>query len=332
VIPAPNRFFVWPADAASPVEFDPGEDAVVSGAGDLRYFYGLARELDRRLTNRAVTFLLTWHVHRFDDRFRDAVVILVGDERHRTPSYAPAVRAVFKTGGTRPNPLPATLRLAPSVAWRVLLRDARNAAGDGRRNGARRPGATSAFELPLGYYGLQESECLPFAQRSIDVFFAGSIEPGGRLTVRPRLAARRQMLAGLESARRRLPDLRVDCTRSGPFANPQQMLSPGAYSARLMQARIALCPRGNFDETFRLVEAAKAGCVAIAERLPERWYNRDSPAVQIDRWSSLPEVITELIADGRALEERSDRMRRWWDECLSERAVADFMARTLDVD
>jgi hypothetical protein len=108
------------------------------------------------------------------------------------------------------------------------------------------------------------------------------------------------------------------------------MLSASAYTARLMQAKIALCPRGNFDETFRLVEAAKAGCVAIVERLPKRWYNRDSPAVQLDRWSSLPEVLDELLADGQGLARRSDQMRAWWTQSLSERAAADFIAGVLD--
>jgi hypothetical protein len=327
---APNRFFVWPANAPAAVEFSPQQKACEPAAGDLRYFYELALELDRKLGDRGVTFALTWHIDAFDDRWRGGVVILIGDEKYQTPAYAGAVRAVFKTGGTRRNPISDTLRLAPSIAWRELLRELRNAIEARRRHGLRGPERMAMFEVPLGYFGLVDCPPVPFAERPTDVFFAGSVEPGRSFTVRPRLAARRQMLAALAIAQRRCPGLRVDCTRSGPFANPQDMLSASTYTARLMQAKIALCPRGNFDETFRLVEAAKAGCVAIVERLPKRWYNRDSPAVQLDRWSSLPEVLEELLADGQGLARRSDQMRAWWTENLSERAGADFIAGVLD--
>jgi hypothetical protein len=323
---ASNRFFRWPAEAAAPVEFDPASRAADGETTDLRFFHGLALELSRAFPDGGVTFLLTWHLDAFDERFRDAVVVLIGDEKYQVPDYAPAVRAVFKTGGTTRNPLRSTLRLPPAIAWRVLLRDARNALLARRRRSAGRPGM---FEVPMGSFGLTDTPFVPFAERSVDVFFAGSIEPTSGFTLRPRLAARRQMLEGLELTRRRLPRLRVDCTRSGPFANPGDMLGPAAYSARLMQAKIALCPRGNFDETFRLVEAAKSGCVAIVEQLPERWYNHDSPAIAIERWSALPEVVESLLADPEALAQRGDQMRRWWNECLSETAVADFIVRTL---
>jgi hypothetical protein len=163
----------------------------------------------------------------------------------------------------------------------------------------------------------------------MDIFFAGSLESESRFTVRPRLAARRQMTAGLEAARRLLPDLRVDYTTSGPFGNPERMLDPEAYSSRLMQAKIALCPRGNIEETFRLAEAAKSGCVAITGQLPARWYYRDAPLIQVDDWRSLPRVVDAALSDEEGLEERSQQMRRWWESSLSEAAVAGYIASSL---
>jgi hypothetical protein len=288
---------VWPADAPEAEEFAPGRvlgDAV--DATDRRYFFGLARELDRLAPERGTTFLLTWHVDAFDDSFAGAVVLLVGDEKYQIPSYADKVSAIFKTGGTRRNPLAQTLRTHPSIAWRLLLREARNTAEQARNTAPqvrrqrtlRRTAPAPMHEVPIGYFNLGEVPHVPFEQREVDVFFAGSVESDRGFTVRPRLLARRQMSAALERARARRPRLRVDYTNSGPFANPNGMLDPESYTRRLMAARIALCPRGNIDETFRLVEAARCGCIAISEPLPRRWYNRDSPVVEIDRWDALP--------------------------------------------
>jgi hypothetical protein len=318
-----NRFYIWTLDAPAAREFEPHENH-----SELRYFYGLAREIDKAVGDHGITFLLTWHLDAFEERFRDAVVILIGDERHQLPSYAGAVRAIFKTGGTKRNPLRSTVSLPPAVAWRVALRELRD--GAIRRRRARGVSAPPpVFELPMGYFGLTEVPYLPFAERQVDVFFAGSIESERGFTLRPRLVARRQMAAALETARDRLPGLSVDYTNAGPFANPDEMLDAETYSARLMRARIVLCPRGNFDETFRLCEAAKFGCVAVAERLPERWYHHGTPAIQIDSWGELPGTLATLTADASALAERAAQMREWWTECLSEAAAAQHLAKNL---
>jgi hypothetical protein len=333
-----NRFFIWTRDAADPRELSDlriqelRPDAILheSGHTDVRYYIRLAHELDAVFPDQGITFLITWHLDRFEDRFRDAVVILVGDEMHQTPSYAGQVQAIFKTGGARPNPTRHTVRLAPSVAWRVGLRDLRNVLLAQRRQLFKPKGPDPpVFEVPMGYFGLIEVPFIPVADRPVDVFFAGSVESDSGLTLRPRLVARRQMAAALAATRRQQPGLRVDYSSAGPFANPAQMHDPRAYSTRLMQARIVLCPRGNFDETFRVSEAAKFGCVAIAERLPERWYYRDAPVIQIDRWQSLPQILRDALSDPAALAQRSEEMRRWWSTSLSEAAVAQFIASSL---
>jgi hypothetical protein len=324
-----NRFFIWKADARGASEFSPSAMRGAAAGTDLRYFYGLAAELDRLLDGAGLTFLLTWHLDAFDQRFRDAVVLLIGDEKYQAPGYAHLARAVFKTGGTRRNPLRASSSLAPAIAWRVLLRELRNSLLAYRRRRHCAGPAAPLLELPMGYFGLSDVPWVRFEQRTTDVFFAGSIESTRGFTVRPRLAARRQMVDAVDAARARLPALRLQSTSSGPFANPQEMLDSETYSRGLMSAKIALCPRGNFDETFRVVEAAKSGCVAISERLPERWYNRDSPVIQLDRWSALPSVLESLLSDPQSLLQRSEQMQRWWSERLSERAVAEIIVAAL---
>lgn len=325
---ARNRFFIWRVESETPIEFEPDAWRANDERTDVRYFCGLLGEVNRLLPDQGITFLITWHLDAFDERFRDAVVVLVGDEKHQIPRYAPAVRAIFKTGGTEPNRIGATLGLAPALAWRVALRELRNRAIAVPRRLAIR-GAAPAFEMPMGYFALADAPYIPFEDRVTDVFFAGSVESENGFTLRPRLVARQQMVAAVAAAGRSNPHLRIDVTNSGPFANPDQMLDPEAYSGRLMEARIALCPRGNFDETFRLVEAARSGCVAIVETLPERWYHSRTPAIQIGRWASLPSTLETILGDPDALAQRSEGMRRWWTETLSERAVAKYIAASL---
>lgn len=325
-----NRFYMWRASDTAPSRFDPAQLEFDERAGDVRYFAGVARELDERLRAAGLTVLLTWQLDAFDPGLAGAIVLLVGDEKHQLPSYAPAVRAIFKTGGTRRNPLRDTLATSPAVRWRLLLRELRNMLLATRRRGLARSGAAPVFELPMGYFGLTEVDWVAPRDRPLDVFFAGSIEAAGGFTVRPRLAARREMARALEHARQRLPAMRVEYRTAGPFANPTDTLGPESYSRRLMSAKIALCPRGNFDETFRLVEAAKSGCVAITERLPARRYHRGCPAVQLDAWDQLPDALERLLSDPNELAERATAMRAWWDEQLAEPAVARYIVTTLD--
>lgn len=323
--PVANRFFIWGMHDTSPTEFTPSEHA--GGHPDQRYFLAVARELDRELAGDDLTILVTWHLDRFDERFRDSIVLLVNDEKYQVPSYAGQVKAVFKTGGTRRNPVRDHLRLPPAVASRMLLREARNVAESIQRQlKGRQTRGAPLYDVPLGYFGLEDVPEISFDERPIDVFFAGSVEHKP-FTLRPRLAAREQMAAALDDAHARMPELRVDFSRGGPMANPRDMLAADDYSSRLMRSRIVLCPRGNIDETYRLLESARSGCVAISEPLPERWYYRDSPAVQLDRWSELPDVLRDLLADPVGLAERAAAMRAWWDASLSESAVAAYVAR-----
>lgn len=324
-----NRFFIWEINAEQPREFVPGTEAAHGGDPDIRYFTGLAAEL-RPLLSGDDLVLITWHLDRFEDRFRGAIVLLINDEQYQLPAYAGLVRAVFKTGGTTRNPLRDTLALHPAIASRTLLREARNVGRSlVRRRRTPQTRGAPVYAVPLGYLRLTDVPVLPFADRPTDVFFAGSVESERGLTLRPRLVARRQMAQAVAVAQAQLPSSRIEYSNGGPMANPGASLDGAEYSERLSRARIVLCPRGNFDETFRLMEAARCGCVTVTERLPQRWYYRDSPAVEVDRWSTLPATLAALLADPDALAARGARMREWWDASLCEAAVARYIADRL---
>lgn len=321
-----NHFVIWPGTDSTPRAIVPSEHLTSMPMTDSRYFVQILAELDRLLPDAGLTFVLTWHLDRFDARMKDSVVLLVGDEMYQTPSYINRVRAVFKTGGIRRNPLSQTLRLPFSVSWRVMLRDARNAAVRFRR--ALRFGAPSDRQvpihpLPLGYFALQETVPAPVEQRPVDVFFAGSLSVSGR-GLRPSVHARLQMSAALAECRAALPQHRIESTID--VAAGARVLSPEQYTRALAGTKIALTPRGNFDETFRLFEAAKLGCIIVSEPLPPRWYYENCPVQIIRAWSDLPAAVERLLSNLDRLGDLSQQTRRWWDETLSEPAIAKYIS------
>ena len=323
----PNRFFLWLYSYTSPRQLDLSNLPPDLPASDLRYFVGILKHLDQLLPGVGLTFVLTWHLDDFHEVMMNAVILLVGDERHQTPSYQRRVKAIFKTGGVRRNPVGQTLQLAWPIAWRALLRDARNSLNQiERRWKYGPPGIITTQELPLGYCNLRDIDPLPIEQRPVDVFFAGVLAASG-WTLRASVAARKQMATGVALAQQALPQHRIETLLASPVSNKR--LSPEAYTQTLANAKIALTPRGNFDETFRLFEAAKLGCVIISDPLPQRWYYQGCPVISISKWTALPEVLSELLVDTPKLAEISQRTRQWWDSTLSEEAVARFVAQCL---
>ncbi|HEX8341001.1 MAG TPA: hypothetical protein VF624_08845 [Tepidisphaeraceae bacterium] len=297
---------------------------------DARYFARVLHLLNQKLGPRSLRFLLTWELDADADEHSDAIVLLVGDERYQVPGHLPKAKLVFKTGGTTPNPIRRTLALPPSIGARVIVRDARNAAVRLRRRCAGVAPLNAlrdrVFGMPLGYAQLLDVPWVDWPARRTDVFFAGTVPAGkSRFQLRPSVAARRQMGEAVAELTRRRPDLLVACG-----AGNDAPYGPEEYSTRMMNARIALCPRGNFDETFRLFESAKSGCVIVTEPLPDRWYYKGLPAVTLRQWSQLPRVVDELLRDNAALERAAVATRAWWESHADENAVADFMLERIE--
>lgn len=319
-----NRFFIWFRGSPTASEMSPAEIKRTSNPSDTTYFCCILGELDRQFAHAGITFLMTWNLDLFDERFDDAIVLLIGDERYQQPAYISRVRAVFKTGGVRRNPMSATIELPLAIAWRVGLRDLRNQMLFIQRQLRHRwPGSNPApmYEIPLGTFALKEVPFVPIEHRQTDVFFAGSIPEAHRRSIRPSIAARRTMADALRHAEAEFPDWRFVhslTVRGG------DMYGADEYSQKMMNSKIALCPRGNFDETFRLLEAAKCRCVIITEPLPARWYYQGSPAVQIRGWRELVPVLRQFHSEPNRLLSLSQRTGEWWDQRLSEKAVARY--------
>lgn len=327
-----NRFFLWLYSYATPVQLDLGNLPPDLPATDLRYFVRILQHLDQLLPGAGMTFVLTWHLDAFHEVMKDAVVLLMGDEMHQTPSYQRRVKAIFKTCGLRRDPVGTTSQLPLSIAWRVFLREARNGVIQVKRWWQREPPrkiVTPRYEIPLGYCMLRDVDPLPIEQRPLDAFFAGSAAITGHWgTLRAPAIARKQMTAALAAVQTKLPQCRIKSVMVTPV--PGTALTPESYTQDLASAKIALSPRGNHDaETARLFEAAKVGCAIISEPLPPRWYLQGCPAVIIRKWPELPDVLSDLLNDSARLKELSVQGRQWWDSTNCEVAVANYIAQQL---
>jgi hypothetical protein len=303
------------------------DDIAGKFTGDMRYFAGIIRRLVATEAGRDLRYHVTaW----LDDREvvgRDVVVLMVGDERYQVPACTPDVLAVLKTGGLTPPAL-SELSLGSPRLWLLeSMRAARN-----RREASRRGrhfglpvSPNNVFHLPLGYFLQVEQPVVPPRDRPIDVCFAGGFFPsgGGRLSagLRPRTFIRAQLTRVLD--RWRPAGLRVELHPSRPGEPP---LGPEAYSRLLADSKIALCPRGNFPETFRTIEAARAGCVLVRDVQAHAWYYRDLPGEPMPHWSRLPALLERMLADPQQLQAQHEASLRWWRQVVSEDAVAGKIA------
>lgn len=295
-----------------------------------RYHAETLRELDTMLGPRGLKFCMIWHLDELPLRGEDVVVLLIGDERYQLPSYSRDVLAVFRTGAGAPfhpyrgTRAPIGLKLVDEV------RSLRDLGLRVRRSRSVDRAAANIHSIPLGFHNQVDVPFVPFGERPLDVFFAGGRGAVPRLmapttwSFRPRVLARSAMIHAIDTLTVEHPDVRVELVEG------TNGLGPAEYSTKLMSSRISLCPRGNFPETFRHLESARAGCVVITEPLPREWYHLDFPALTLTDWRDAPTLISQLIADPERANELHRRTLQWWKDVASPAALARFMALKLD--
>lgn len=103
------------------------------------------------------------------------------------------------------------------------------------------------------------------------------------------------------------------------------------YAQRMMNSKVCLAPRGSVADTWRFFEGLKSGCAVITNPLPDEWYYRGAPVIQIDDWRELEGVIVPLLADESKLEEIHLKSLKYWDEVCGEKAVGIFLASALSL-
>jgi hypothetical protein len=294
------------------------------------YWARVLQAFDREAGDRGLTVYLTWDLYELPSYGPDVVAISTGDESAMMPRWADHVGAAFKVYGTRPwlerNPFREPTRLAALAFARYARSWARRVAGGlGERGSAR------VEQLPLGYSNQLDLPLKALRERTTDAFFAGSVEhraygrlSPARLAGTPKQIAREEMLAALARYRAARPGARID-VRLTPDYWTSIHDDTEEYSRALMDSRICLAPRGANVETFRLFEGLRYGCVVVGEPLPDTWYYRGAPIVQLRRWRDLGGALDALLADPVELEQRHRAALAFWEERCSEAAVARFI-------
>jgi hypothetical protein len=205
------------------------------------------------------------------------------------------------------------------------------------------PDAVAAIQrktltVPLGYSQQAESPIKPIGQRRFLATFAGSIWnlAAGRLSPKrltgvPKAAARRAMVKQLEQFKVERPQHEIRLGLTDTFEHSLQ-LGGAEYSRMLMDSVACIAPRGTRMETWRVFEGLRYGCVVVSQRLPDRWFYRGSPIIQIESWDELAGILEDLISDPVRLEELHQRGRGWWREVCSPAALARRIAPYLADD
>ena len=256
---------------------------------DCAYLGGVFRAFDRHWRGRPLTFYVTYDTTTLPSYGDDVVAVVLNDEWFRTPAYSGRVLAVLRNLPGRPW-FPWQTLAPPSLAGgfalanhlRVLVERARahrQAEQLRRARGWPAAQAANTVDVPLGYYRQPEKPIKPFEERGTDVYFGGSLihdlhrkerwkQLVKRLAGNPKQLYRTAMLHELDRVRARHPGVRAKVTVTGEFRELDSSHVTD-YAQDMMDARVALVPRGTAGESYRLFEAWRYGCIVICEPLPD---------------------------------------------------------------
>jgi len=200
------------------------------------------------------------------------------------------------------------------------------------------PKGVPLFPLPSGYSGeIKKAERKPTHKRTNDVFYAGRIEPRRHMLYRAlsplrfiprmnsrldRLLCRLYLKVFKQNRIKSLPNSFLHFSSDEFHAGP---LNSEQFNAMMMDSKIALCPRGRGVETFRHIEAARAGCVIFSDRLPPHHFYEQAPFVYFDSRNNLLPTLKEMLLDREALEHRQSETLAWWDNTVNEASVARYI-------
>jgi hypothetical protein len=304
------------------------------------YYVRIFREFEKVSSLSGLTFYLISNHDRVPElpSYGDSVVAVIrSDEECWIPPYLNKVRYVFKTYGFEPWCGSLSSQSPASIAkcvrdwgrwtWHYLLY--LRESGFSPRRGRKKV-------LPLGYARQTDLPGKPFESRRYLVGFLGSLENREysrfslkRLIASPKIVARSRMAQAIQKLAAWAPESVFYVTTSS-FTESTMSGAGKRYTEIMADTKIALAPRGSSIHTSRFTEAMRQGCVVICDRLPPHWFYADSPAIQIDDWNTLEAVVKALAADPDRLMDLHRRSLAWWDEKLSERAVAQVMATCLE--
>jgi len=312
---------------------------------DCLYFGKALVEMERHLLGEDIHCYLTWDNDSLPEYGLHVVAILIGEEWGLIPRYARHVRLTARVMGIYPFlgvrrwfPL-SRLKLMLAVKYlRNWIRHLRSwwrykfppsSWPDRVHNQA------NIVHLPWGSASLVDVPMKSMRERTRNYYFSGAIVLGSdagyrKFTSSPKIVARQSLVKAIAELERKYPSLASDQT-----VKVHEQMSTGKlsdindYAQRLMDSKICLAPRGSVADTWRFFEGLKSGCAVISNPLPEEWYYRGAPVIQLDSWDQLEETIPPLLADETRLEEMHIQSLKYWEEICGESAVGRFLAQAI---
>ncbi len=337
-----RHFIVEPN--ASPREWDPQHPGPELPR-DCLYFGKALVEMERHLPEEEIRCYLTWDNDSLPELGPHVVAILIGEEWGMIPRYARHVRLVARVMSRRP--FLGVLRWLPLTRLKVMLaaKHLRNWLFH-LRSWLRYQFPPSSWppkvhsranivHLPWGSASLVEVPLKGMLDRTQNYYFSGGIALGSDFGYRkvmssPKIVARQALVDAVAAIEKKHPHF-----ISGQTMMVHKQTSTGElsdirdYAERLMDSKVCLAPRGSVADTWRFFEGLKSGCAVITNPMPDEWYYRGAPVIQIESWAGLEAVLLPLLSNEARLEEAHAQSLRYWDQVCGEKALGRYLAQAI---
>lgn len=340
------EYFRWRGPEHGPrVELPPGPERDETMNAEWRYPLAVLAEAEKGLEGERLRFYLTKNPNELPEYGNHIVAVLWQEERCKIPRYARHVRGVIRCLRERPflgfhprlgiNKYEAVLCFQYVRDQVTHWRSRYHVSSPPADWPARIHNAPSVLTIPLGYHSQEELPQIPMAERNLDAFFTGELRTQTRWrdyrhwTSDSKTQSRLQLWAAMLELKKS-SEWRIEMADiSGGNDGPKTPLF-NSYSQRMMNTRICLAPRGTVDETFRMYEGLRAGCLVITNMLPDEPFLKDAPVIQVDHWKVLPALMKRYARDLDALEHYRQAGLAFWGNRLSEPVIGAQVAKFLN--
>lgn len=333
-----NKYTVFHV-GREPFETDLPSMASMRGI-DLEYIAKIFRNLEEQysLTGWDVFIIHNSNLDINIPSARKSIVVIMGEEHCHIPKYLNSADFVFTRISLRPMFFgKIKTSVGTGIAAIEFFRNALNWTGSGLRAFLQKPGPLSPIlDLPVGY-GMQAACApIPILERPYLASFYGSLRQnaGGLGRIKSEIGlktyVRRRFARELAKLEETVGEDRLKKRLAASYSDSRSDEGK-EYSEVLSRTQISLAPRGggNSGDSTRICESLRYGCVVISDRLPDRWFYRGSPIIQIDDWKEMHEAVADLAASPSTMERLGAQSLAWWENVCAERPVAEFMAETM---
>lgn len=340
-----NRYYICLKGENEPIPWNPITQQEQIITPDCNYFAKVFRSMEKKIKLNGLIFYLTFNLDELPSYGKNVVAVVLGDEWCQLPRYTHKILAVFKCYGTHLtlgcNPFlkPSYLNFLSLIqfqkAWFMRLPGWLNYMFHEFKSQSKI--STPIYDIPLGYYKQLELPIKDIESRQYDIYFGGSLKRKNYSMKsfkywlgEPKTISRKKLVSNINNIEKANPDIKIKLSFTQGFLGTKDE-EVRTYSENMMETKICPVPRGASLETYRFFEAMRYGCIVITESLPSRWFYNESPAIKINDWSKLEEVVKTLLKDKQLIKKKHNESLKWWRDKCSETAVGEYIAMKLNV-